>query len=1038
MKGTLLKVASMLCLLVLTSFGALAQSRTTITGRVLDDSGNPLPGASVVLTASPTTGTTSGADGRFTLDVPALRGTLTVTHVGMDSATVALRAGQTTYNATLFATAIKTEEVVITTGYFNRTRDNFTGSAVVVSGEELRQVNPNNLLQSIQTFDPSFRLAQNNLAGSNPNRLPDINVRGAASLPSGAGTDVLRRDNISNSINMPTFILDGMEVSVEKIYDLDMNRVASISLLKDAAATAIYGSRAANGVLVITTVAPRVGELRLSLNYEVTPSFADLSSYDLLGAKEKLQYEVDAGLYDREVITGMSQQALNQEYYKKYYNVLGGVDTDWLSQPVRNALGHKVSLYLEGGDASMRYGVSGQFQTMPGVMKGSGRDRMGVGVDLSYYLNNKVIFKNVLSVANVTGEDSKYGSFRSYVDMNPYFPIYDPATGHMVQDVYEWGNLLGENKKVILNPMWDSTTGSFSKNKYWEINDIFTLEWFIAEGLKFRALGSYLHQNTSTDIFTSPKANRFYSETDPNKRGEYVDGSGEVEYFDASGTLTYNRNMGKHFLLSALGVNMRTENVKNKTFTSLGFSNDRFTDVGFAQGYPEGGRPVSTFDKARLFGSFLSLNYSYDNRYLIDLSGRLDGSSRFGSNNNVAAFWAAGLGWNVHNESFMESLPIVSRLRLTANTGLTGSDSSNPYQAKTLYTYGDYWYSTGSGVTVTQYGNDDLRWERTINTDFGVELGLWDDRIFASAKFYNKLTKDMLADIALSTSTGFGTYKANLGDVRNRGFELGLKANVFKNDDWNVMLTANMTSNQNRVLKISDELKKTNDKANSQQGWTGDEDGNTNGVNNVGVPLLRYQEGWSFNTIWVVPSMGIDPENGKEIFVTTDGRRTYYWDTRDIIPYKDPEPSIYGFFGGSVFYRGFTLNLSFFTTLGGYTYNSTLVDRVENADARNNVDRRARADRWTTPGEPALYKNIRSTENTNVTSRFIQKENTLELRSVYLSYDFKPAVTEKLGMNTLRLALTANDLWRTSTVKLERGIDYPFARSLTFSLQTSF
>lgn len=1030
MKRVLQSLAAGLCLALLVCTGVQAQSGVTVTGRVTDNAGNPLQGASVMLTGSQT-GISSGTDGRFSLPVPALSGSLTVTFIGMEAVAVPLRPGVTTYTVRMTESALTTETVVVT-GYFERAKDNFTGTAVTIKGEELKQVNPNNLLQSIQAFDPSFRLADNNLAGSNPNALPNVNVRGAASLPSG-NSEVLRRDNVQSSVNLPTFILDGYEVSVQKIYDLDMNRVESITVLKDAAATAIYGSRAANGVLVITTVAPRQGELRLSANYELTPGFADLSSYDLLSAKEKLQYEVDAGVYDFNLNKGASQQALNEQYYTRYYNILSGIDTDWLAKPVRNSLGHKLSLFLEGGDATMRYGVSGQFQTAPGVMKGSSRDRLGVGVDLSYYLKSKVIFKNQLSVANVAAQNSPYGNFEGYVGMNPYFSPYDPQTGLLMQNLYNWTTqFANQNSYVttpVLNPLWDAGTGGFDKSKYWEISDSFTAEWFIASGLKFRALANYLHRGETADTFVSPNANKFYTELDAKKRGSYTYGNTEYNSVDASGTLTWGKSIGlRHFLNTAAGVNMRTENTAAKKFEAIGFTNDRFTDIGFASGYAEGAKPTSTLDKSHLFGAFLSANYSFDDRYLLDLSGRLDGSSRFGANNNVASFWAAGIGWNVHKEKFMESVKAISRLRLTANMGVTGSDSSNPYQAQTLYTYGSNWYSSGIGATVSQYGNEDLKWERTTQSNLGIEVGLIQDRFFLSAQIYNKLTKDMLANIALPTSTGFGTYKTNMGDVRNRGFELGLKANVFKNDDWNVNLNANLVRNQNRVMKISNELKKLNDAVNNEQTQEA----------NVGVPLLRYAEGYSFNTIWAVQSFGIDPENGKEIYLTRDGRKTYNWNVNDVVPLREPEAKIEGFFGGSAYYKGFMLSLTFHTSLGGYNYNQTLVDRVENANPLNNVDRRAREDRWTTPGVPALYKNIQNRNDTNLSSRFIQKENTLELKTVYLSYDFQPAVYKKMGMKSLRLAATANDLVRFSTIRAERGINYPFARSITFSLQTSF
>jgi hypothetical protein len=232
------------------------------------------------------------------------------------------------------------------------------------------------------------------------------------------------------------------------------------------------------------------------------------------------------------------------------------------------------------------------------------------------------------------------------------------------------------------------------------------------------------------------------------------------------------------------------------------------------------------------------------------------------------------------------------------------------------------------------------------------------------------------------------------------------------------------------LIKISNSLKKLNDKANDVQ---------TNEDNaNFALPLLRYEEGQSINTIYAVRSLGIDPENGKEIFVKKDGSLTHDWNVQDIVPICDATPQLEGFFGGSVYYKGFLLNLSFYTHFGGYEYNQTLIDKIENADPRYNVDSRAMEQRWKNPGDVALYKNIQDKTKTHVTERFIQKDNLLELRSVYFSYDFDAPFIKKIGLKTLRASITANDIWRTSSITIERGINYPFARSFTFSLQTNF
>jgi len=1013
------------------SFSGYSQDyKIEIRGKVVGEDLLPVEGASVGIKSVEGHGVLTGATGEFVIKTPDMKVTLVVSYVGAETQEIPLKEGVTWYDVQLVNSVL---EDVVVVGYFNRRKDSFTGSAVTVTGDELKRINPNNVLQSIESFDPSFKIVTDNLSGSNPNRTPSINVRGISAVPTGGGSEVLRRDNISSNVNMPTFILDGYEVGVEKIYDLDMNRIASITLLKDAAAAAIYGSRASNGVLVITTITPKEGKIRLFYNYELNANIADLSSYNVLNAKDKLEYERLAGVYETEGISLQDQQEL---YYNKLFNVISGVDTHWLSQPVRNAFGHKHSLYIDGGSSSIRYGIDAQYQTYPGVMKASGRNRYGLGMDLSYNAKSKLLIKNVLSFSKVNSDDSPYGNFSNYVRMNPYYPKFDEK-GQIVQEIDSWTDRGGAGNstrtEVVLNPLYDAMLSSFSKSNYNEINDAFSVEWNILEGLRLRGLLNILQKNTTGDYFVSPSSNEFffYSTEELSKRGRYDYSNRDETYLDSNATLTYNKLIKQHFFNLALGINVRTGNVHEKSFRAIGFTNDRFTDIAFANSYAEGQSPSSAVDKERLFGSFFSLNYSFKDRYLLDASFRTDGSSKFGSDNKIAPFWAAGIGWNLHHEEFIRDKEIFSQFRIKANTGLTGSVSFSPFMANTLYTYNkDNWYSTGVGVIVSQYGNTDLKWQRTQNYDIGIDIGLLKDRYYITARYYYRLTKDMLTDVTLPASTGFGYYRDNLGDIENRGIELGFKLNVFKNKDWNIALTGNFVHNENKLVKISNSLKKLNDVADDSQ-----QDENSS---NFGVPLLRYNEGQSMNTIYAVKSKGIDPENGREIFIKTDGTLTYDWDVKDVAPICDATAFIDGYFGTSVFFKGFLLNLSFYSRFGGYEYNQTLIDKVENADPRYNVDARAMQNRWVNPGDIALYKNIKDKTSTHVTERFIQKDNLLELRSIYLSYDIKSDLIKKIKMQTLRVAFTANDIFRTSSIAIERGINYPFARSFTFSVQTSF
>jgi TonB-linked SusC/RagA family outer membrane protein len=1004
-----------------------AAVKVEVKGVVIDKTtGETIPGVNVSIKNGASVGMTNDK-GEFKVNVD--EGSILVfSYVGYDLLEAKAISGKM-LNIQLAPKLTQMNDVVVT-GYQTIKKDNYTGNAITISGDQLRRVNPQNLLQSIGTFDPSFKLIENNLAGSNPNRIPSINVRGASALPSGDG-QVLRRDEIQGTANMPVFMLDGYEVSVQKVFDLDVNRIASVTSLKDAAATAIYGSRAANGVIVITTKTPLEGKLRVEYNYELNLTAADLSGYQVLDAAEKLDYEVLAGLYSA-AKQQVSQDQLDEIYYHKKANVVGGVNSYWLSQPLRNTIGHKHGINLDGGSEAFRYNVNLRYQTRPGAMKGSERDQYSGGMSFQYNVK-KLQFRNELSVTQVGATESPYGDFSNYVKMNPYYPLQDANGMTMrISDVYEKQD---RSKEYVFNPLYDATLSSFNKSKYTEIIDNLSADLEVAKNLRLRGQMSVTMKSNSDDVFTSPQANKYYLYTTDkiDEKGEYTNREMKETYWDSNIRLTWLKQIGDNYFNAVAGVNARTELRDQKEFTAIGFANDRFTSIGFAKGYAEDGKPQSRLEKARLFGSFFSMNYSYKNRYLMDGTVRIDGSSKFGVNNKLAPFWSFGLGWNVHQEEFLKDNSVISQLRIKASTGLTGSVEFDPYLSKTIYKYNTgNWYSSGIGAGVNSYGNENLGWQKTRMTDIGIDIGLFKDRIMITPRIYKKFTKDILADITLPPSTGFLSYKENLGDMENKGAELGLVIDAVKSKDWSVNLNASMVSNKNKVVRISNALKKYNDRADELQSLKPGDGGYR------GIPLLRFSEGQPFNAIYGVRSLGIDPENGRELYLKKDGTLTYDYDKRDYVVIGDPNPKVSGYFGGTVNYKRLSLYVQFQTYFGGDKYNLTLVERVENADPRYNVDKRVFEEKWKQSGDLSFYKNIADNGETDVSSRFIQPDNLINLQSVNVSYDMNKKIASKLSMSSLMFQVTANDVVRWSSVKEERGINYPFTRSITFLIRAAF
>ena len=1011
-------------------------NKITISGQVIDSvSKTTIPGVNISIKG--TRGAIGQSNDKGEFSVTAEPGqTLLFTFIGYKSAEVKI-TGATAIIVKLLPDISNIKDVVVT-GYQVIKKDNYTGNAITVSGADLKRNNPQNLIKSIQSFDPSFRVLDNNLTGSDPNKLPRINVRGATAIPS-INDDILNRNNLSSNYNLPAFILDGFEVSLQKVVDLDINRIESVTLLKDGAATAVYGSRAANGVMVITTKAPIAGKLQLSYDYQLTFNGPDLSDYHVLNARQKIDYEQLVGLYKTLTPTSgdTRQEDLDAQLFTRLKNVASGVDTYWLSQPLRNAYQQKHTLYAQGGDQSFRYGINMRYQTQPGVMKGSDNTRYSGGVNFTYNPSSKLIVRNDLTVTQVNQANSPYGNFSDYVNANPYFPMRD-STGALLQELANWRINTGRQGGLqyvtenIFNPLYEASLSSFDKSAYTEILESFSADYKITTGLRLKALVSVNKTNSTADRYVSPLSSAFFNTaTDKlNNRGSYDYGSNSNLNIDGNVTVNYNKQIADHFFNLVLGANILSARSDAKSFSAQGFSNDRFSNIGFARIYKENSGPFGDVIKSRTAGGFFSGNYAFKNRYLLDASVRIDGSSAFGADKRFAPFWSVGAGWNLHQENFIKGSGI-SQLRLKGSIATLSSISFPAYQSRSIYQYQtSNWYSTGIGATVLGYGNSNLEWQKTKTYDIGVDLGLFKDRLVISPRYYYKLTKGLITDINLAPSTGFTTYKDNLGDMSNKGYELYLVANAFRSKDWNVNITGNLAHNENKIVHISESLKAFNNNIDGFQ---------TNTDNNAfSTPLTRYVEGKSLTTIYAVKSLGIDPENGKEILVKKDGSLTYVWDVKDIQDVGNTAPKAEGSFGTTVTYKRFMLSFNFHYRFGGKAFNQTLIDRVENADPRYNVDSRVLEQRWKQPGDHTFFKNIADLTDTYVSSRFVQKDNLVELQSLYLSYDFNPASIRKIGLQNLRLSATANDIFRTSTIQVERGIYYPFARSLTFGIQGSF
>lgn len=997
-----------------------------VYGRVIEKlSKEPMVGVTIRLDGH-STGVITDINGCYVLTLPEKGGLVIYSYIGFETRKIKVTSRQKVDVQMVEAT--ESIQEVIVTGYNSIQKESFTGNTTKIEKEDLLKVNPNNLISAIQTFDPSFRIQENLAAGSDPNSLPQFVLRGQTGIGETTlgqtSTSSISREVLSGNSNLPIFILDGFEVDVEKIYDLDMNSIHSINILKDAAATAMYGSRAANGVIVIERRAPEAGKFRVQYSGVLSAELPDLSSYNLMNAREKLETERLAGLYDSNT---PEIDPYTNGYYQRLNNVLTGVDTYWLSQGLRTALNHKHSVFIDGGENDVRWGVELGFRGTEGVMKHSSRKNANAAFYVDYRIGGLQI-KNKVTYTYNKSTDVPFNSFSDYSHLLPYMRLYD-ENGDYVRRLEKFDGASGTQ----VNPLYEiNFYNSFDHSGYDEVTDDLSLNWRITDGLRLRGQFSVLMRNSTGDLYKDP-ASASYSASTGNINGEKTESTQKRTVIDGSLSLMYNNTFKGHNLNICLSSNMRqTQSTASET-RYRGFPGGDLVSSNYAAEVY--GKPGSSDNTTRLVGALLTSNYTYNNIYLADLTGRIDGSSEFGSDKRWSMFWSTGAGINIHNYDFMKSNELFSMLKFRVSYGLTGKTNFSLYSAKDMYQLQtDSWYPTGYGVFLYQMGNPNLKWERKYTLDYGVEIGLWHDKIYLKASAYDERTIDLITDYTIPSSTGFTSYKENMGKVKNTGVELELRARLYSDRNWLFQLYGSFARNKNTIIEISQAMRDYNKRVEELFSGYNPE---SSSDSKYAKTYLKYYEGASLTSIYGMKSLGISPTNGKEIYLRRNGDVTDVWSADEWTIIGDTAPKGQGSFGYTLSYKQLSMFASFLYTFGGGAYNNTLVSYVENADIKNdNVDKRVLLDRWQKPGDITTMKDIRDRNvTTGASSRFVQKNNTLQWSSLTMSYNFRPEQLKKLHLSGLRLSFTMNDLFYWSTIRQERGLDYPYSRS--FNLTTN-
>lgn len=988
-----------------------------LSGTVTDSGdGYPLIGVSVMIEGT-LHGVATDLDGKFTLEIPDYATNIVFSYVGYETLVKEYHPGNADSfsRIVLDANTMELDDVVVT-GVYERKKESFTGASATFKGDQLKKVGSMNIMQSLQTLDPSFKIMESTQFGSNPNTMPDIEIRGKTSV---AGL----REEYGTDPNQPLFILDGFETTLETVMNLNMNRVASVTILKDAASTAIYGSKASNGVVVIETKAPARGRLQLSYKGDFGVEIADLSDYNLMNAREKLEFETLAGVYTDGNGDPFNQIRLDNLRNERLKSIESGTDTYWLSEPIRTGFTHKHNLYAEGGEEKIRYGIGLSYGGVYGVMKGSDRQTLEGNIDL-IYRTGKFQFSNKLTINYLNTNDPAV-SFSEYAYANPYYRKYNADNGI---DKYLYYPEEGTDDYPVSNPLWNAHLNNYDTSESFGFTNNFIFEWFIKDYLRFRAKFGITKSDQDDQMRLSPLHSQF-DDLEDTEKGLFTQSVRKDLSYEGDAAVTFGKLIAdKHMVNAVGGFNFSNTKYQDSGYSANGFTDDQFAAPSFANNYPEGDSPDYSETVKRAVSFYLNGGYAYDDRYLLDVNYRLDGASMFGTGNKFRNTWSVGIGWNIHNEDFLtDKTSFFQMLKIRGSVGNPGNQNFSAYQAFTTYRFNGWMTNVfGTGVIVNDLGNTNLAWQETINYDIGTDITFWDDRINITFDYFWKDTDPLLAIISTRGSMGVSSVAMNAGSQKTQGWEATFKISPIyrphEGINWNI--SVNATSSRSRYADIGNSFSQLNDEGRSSL-----------------VGTTRYYDGGSPTAIWAVRSAGIDPATGQELFIKKDGSYSFTYDVNDEVVVGDTQPKLEGVLGTTLYFKGLYIGCYFRYQIGGQIFNTSLFQKVENIgteDVYNNQDRRALYDRWSTVNREAYFKGISLVQTTDKSSRFVMDDNTFTGESINIGYEFPDRMIRKLKLSALSLQLSMNDIFRASSVRVERGIDYPFARSVSLSLGITF
>ncbi|HTL09298.1 MAG TPA: SusC/RagA family TonB-linked outer membrane protein [Chitinophagaceae bacterium] len=952
--------------IVLLCLQILAQQRT-ITGKVTDDRGLPIPNATVVIKGT-AGGTTTKPDGTFSLTVPANAKFIVISSVSMQPEQVTIGAGNE-INVSLKSDDRSLSEVVVV-GYQTIKKTELTGSVSTIAGGELAQKPVLNFTQLLQ------------------GKSPGVQVTGQSGRPGSPGIIRVRGTGSINASNDPLILVDGIAVSSAVYSLLNPNDIEEITVLKDASSQAIYGSRAANGVLVITTKKGKSKpEIRYSFQYGRSKAM-DLKNVKLMNSREKLQYEfegnttnpildsmisnrITAGAFPAGSTLFTITPAQREDLWNLATSRGAGNWADYLLQEATNVT-HEIG--ISGSSNKFKYYFSLNKTDNDGVLYGSYLNRTGGRINVEFAPVDWFKMGTNISVAyskenNVRSLFNTQNSYASLFSFNPYEPVYlaDGKTYNVTHTGYS--PLEGTDK----NPALLNRIANFG-TVFGEVKLLKSLTFKSQVGINYNTLNSESYLQPGSNLASILGYN------------QKTDGGNQDFTYVITNTLNWRQTFAeKHSINLLAGQEFTKNRFYSWSLAARGFPTASVNTLDAA-----GSAQTATTSRSdwALSSYFASATYDFEKKYFLTLSGRRDGSSRFGANNRFANFWAIGASWDLLKEKFLERTKILSTLRLRASIGTAGTVPNGLYDNLGVYSLTTK-YSDLPAAVPARLPNADLTWEENKNYDFGVDFGFFDGRLTGTADYYRRKTNDLIYPKNVSLTTGFSSYTSNIGNLENKGYELALSGDIIRKKDFIVTLFGNYSHNDNKILALySDNVPQTLSQF------------------TVGLPLYNY-----FMNRWA----GINPANGKNQFYKADGTITETYSSSDavLLRGKSPQVKFYGSFGLNVSYKGFDLNSQFYYSGGNYIMNYMYQVGASEGENINDQQLTDAFQYWKKPGDIVQHANLNDASQrvTFDTDKYLEKGDYLTLRDLTIGYTTPKALTEKIKVASIRFYIQGTNLW---------------------------